>query len=98
MENARTKFNTPVLQHSNEARRRAIMKSNVTISKMHLLCLMITVSTLSWGWGSPAFAQAVPIAVGAASVASLPTLVGRDGSYFARADVPAELLYYHDRP
>src|SRR2546427_8470126 len=98
MENARTKFNTPVLLHSNEARRSAIMKSNVTISKMHLLCLMITVSTLSWGWGSPAFAQAVRIAVGAASVASLPTWVAHDGGYFARAGVPAELIYIRGRP
>src|SRR2546430_9686011 len=98
MENARTKFNTPVLQHSNEARRSAIMKSNLTISKTHLLCLMITVSNLSWGWGSPAFAQAVRIAVGAASVASLPTWVAHDGGYFAPAGVPAELIYIRAGP
>ncbi len=74
------------------------MKSNVTISKMHLLCLMITVSSLSWGWASPAFAQAVRIAVGAASVASLPTWVAHDGGYFARAGVPAELIYIRGGP
>src|SRR5438093_13469067 len=93
MENARTKFNTRVLQRSNEARRSAIMKSNLTISKTHLLCLMITISSLSWGWGSPAFAQAVRIAVGAASVASLPTWVAHDGGYFSHAGASADLIY-----
>ena len=61
----------------------------------HLIfCAIITFLML--GWGS-AFAQPVRIAVGAASVASLPTWVGQDGGYFAREGVPAELIYHSRR-
>ena len=45
-----------------------------------------------------AFAQPVRIAVGAASVASLPTWVAQDGGYFAREGVPAELIYIRGGP
>src|SRR5262245_44602243 len=48
-------------------------------------------------WSS-AFAQPVRIAVGAASVASLPTWVAQDGGYFAREGVPAELIYIRGGP
>ncbi len=37
-------------------------------------------------------AQPLRIAVGAASVASLPTWVAHDGGYFAREGVPDELI------
>ena len=43
-------------------------------------------------------AQPVRIAVGAASVASLPTWVAQDGGYFAREGVPAELIYIRGGP
>lgn len=46
----------------------------------------------------PAFAQPVRIAVGAASVASLPTWVGKDGGYFTREGVPVELIYIRGGP
>jgi NitT/TauT family transport system substrate-binding protein len=48
--------------------------------------------------GEAAFAQPVRIAVGAASVASLPTWVAKDGGYFAREGVPAELIYIRGGP
>ncbi|MBI2179444.1 MAG: ABC transporter substrate-binding protein [Deltaproteobacteria bacterium] len=43
-------------------------------------------------------AQPVRIAVGAASVASLPTWVAHDGGYFTREGVPAELIYIRGGP
>ena len=43
-------------------------------------------------------AQPVRIAVGAASVASLPTWVAHDGGYFAREGVAAELIYIRGGP
>lgn len=43
-------------------------------------------------------AQPMRIAVGAASVASLPTWVAQDGGYFAREGVPAELIYIRGGP
>jgi len=49
-------------------------------------------------WGAVALAQQVRIAVGAASVASLPTWVAQDGGYFAREGVPAELIYIRGGP
>ena len=61
-----------------------------------LLCLTIA-SFLLFG-GVAALAQAVRIAVGAASVASLPTWVAQDGGYFAREGVPAELIYIRGGP
>ncbi len=45
-----------------------------------------------------ASAQPIRIAVGAASVASLPTWVAQDGGYFAREGVPAELIYIRGGP
>jgi len=48
--------------------------------------------------GPAAFAQPVRIAVGAASVASLPTWVAQDGGYFTREGVPAELIYIRGGP
>jgi len=47
---------------------------------------------------SVASAQPLRIAVGAASVASLPTWVAHDGGYFAREGVPAELIYIRGGP
>ncbi|HVO94725.1 MAG TPA: ABC transporter substrate-binding protein [Terriglobales bacterium] len=43
-------------------------------------------------------AQPIRIAVGAASVASLPTWVAHDGGYFAREGVPDELIYIRGGP
>ena len=47
---------------------------------------------------SSSLAQPVRIAVGAASVASLPTWVGHDGGYFAREGVPTEFIYIRGGP
>src|ERR1043165_2177127 len=47
---------------------------------------------------SAAFAQPVRIAVGAASVASLPTWVAQDGGYFAREGIQSELIYIRGGP
>ncbi|TMA85291.1 MAG: ABC transporter substrate-binding protein [Deltaproteobacteria bacterium] len=94
--------NIPILQYSNtptmRGGTRAIMKrKNRRIFKA-LLCLMITSVVFARGWGTPASAQPVRIAVGAASVASLATWVAHDGGYFAREGVPAELIYIRGGP
>jgi ABC-type nitrate/sulfonate/bicarbonate transport system substrate-binding protein len=74
----------------------AIMKyTDVTQLKARLTCLIVT---LALSYGGAASAQPVRIAVGAASVASLPTWVGHDGGYFAREGVPAELIYIRGGP
>ena len=74
----------------------AIMKyTDVTQLKARLSCLIVT---LALSYGGAASAQPVRIAVGAASVASLPTWVGHDGGYFAREGVPAELIYIRGGP
>jgi NitT/TauT family transport system substrate-binding protein len=46
----------------------------------------------------PGFAQTVRIAVGTASVASLPTWVAKDGGYFAREGLHPELIYIRGGP
>lgn len=61
-----------------------------------LLCLAITYLLLLSGVA--AFAQPVRIAVGAASISSLPTWVAQDGGYFAREGVPAELIFIRGGP
>jgi NitT/TauT family transport system substrate-binding protein len=61
-----------------------------------LVCCAITTFYLLGG--ACASAQPVRIAVGAASVASLPTWVAQDGGYFAREGVPAELIYIRGGP
>jgi ABC-type nitrate/sulfonate/bicarbonate transport system substrate-binding protein len=43
-------------------------------------------------------AQSIRIAVGAASVASLPTWAAQEGGYFAREGTPAELIYIRGGP
>ena len=53
----------------------------------------VAILLLSACLGAAASAQPLRIAVGAASVASLPTWVAQDGGYFAREGVPAELIY-----
>src|SRR5215475_12254270 len=63
-----------------------------------LLCSVIMSGMFILGWGSLASAQPIRIAVGAASVASLPTWVGHDGGYFAREGTPAELIYIRGGP
>jgi len=63
--------------------------------KARLSCLIVT---LALSYGGAVSAQPVRIAVGAASVASLPTWVGHDGGYFAREGVPAELIYIRGGP
>ena len=69
--------------------------TDVTQLKARLSYLIVT---LALSYGGAAFAQPVRIAVGAASVASLPTWVGHDGGYFAREGVPAELIYIRGGP
>jgi NitT/TauT family transport system substrate-binding protein len=58
---------------------------------------MISVAVLLLNY-APSAAQPVRIAVGAASVASLPTWVGQDGGYFAREGVPTELIFIRGGP
>jgi len=67
-----------------------------TTGRAILLGLAITSTLLLRGGAG--FAQPVRIAVGAASVASLPTWVAKDGGYFAREGVPAELIYIRGGP
>ncbi len=62
-----------------------------------LTCLVIILVTTFAGV-LPTLAQPVRIAVGAASVASLPTWVAHDGGYFTREGVPAELIYIRGGP
>jgi ABC-type nitrate/sulfonate/bicarbonate transport system substrate-binding protein len=54
---------------------------------------LIIVLSIFYMASSAALAQPMRIAVGAASVSSLPTWVAHDGGYFAREGVPAELIY-----
>ena len=61
-----------------------------------LVCLAIIYLLLLGGVA--AFAQPVRIAVGAASISSLPTWVAQDGGYFAREGVPAELIFIRGGP
>ena len=63
-----------------------------------ILCSLMMSVMLIWGWGSLASAQPVRIAVGAASVSSLPTWVAHDAGYFAREGVPAEIIYIRGGP
>jgi ABC-type nitrate/sulfonate/bicarbonate transport system substrate-binding protein len=72
------------------------MRENIMLRKLNL-CLAATALVLL-GAAVSAFAQPVRIAVGAASVASLPTWVAQDGGYFAREGVPAELIYIRGGP
>jgi NitT/TauT family transport system substrate-binding protein len=62
------------------------------------ILLFITITSFFILAKVAAFAQPVRIAVGAASVASLPTWVAQDGGYFAREGVPAELIYIRGGP
>jgi NitT/TauT family transport system substrate-binding protein len=70
-----------------------IRRSKLADCTMTLLLVLVGVAA-----SSPASAQPVRIAVGAASVASLPTWVAHDGGYFAREGVPAELIYIRGGP
>lgn len=72
----------------------AYRQSSRTLRGARLIVFAI-LSSLSVG---RALAQPVRIAVGAASVASLPTWVAQDGGYFAREGVPAELIYIRGGP
>ena len=49
-------------------------------------------------WAAPSFAEPVRIAVGTASVASLPTWIAQEGGYFAREGLQAELIYIRGGP
>jgi NitT/TauT family transport system substrate-binding protein len=70
-----------------------IRRSKLADCTMTLLLVLVVVAA-----SRPACAQPVRIAVGAASVASLPTWVAQDGGYFAREGVPAELIYIRGGP
>ena len=73
------------------------MSRAVKISRLKLISYTLAVLAL-FGVVISASAQPVRIAVGAASVASLPTWVAQDGGYFAREGVPAELIYIRGGP
>ena len=73
------------------------MPTAAKISRPKLICYTLTVLALFVG-SAVVSAQPVRIAVGAASVASLPTWVAQDGGYFAREGVPAELIYIRGGP
>jgi NitT/TauT family transport system substrate-binding protein len=61
------------------------------------LCLAVAVAALLWP-PPPLVAQTVRIAVGTASVASLPTWVAAEGGYFTREGLHAELIYIRGGP
>jgi NitT/TauT family transport system substrate-binding protein len=63
-----------------------------------IVCRMIIVLSIFYVARSAALGQPIRIAVGAASVASLPTWVAHDGGYFAREGVPVELIYIRGGP
>ena len=69
----------------------------LTISPKMVVSYALTVLSVVFG-AAVASAQPIRIAVGAASVASLPTWVAHDGGYFAREGVPAELIYIRGGP
>src|ERR1041384_4499855 len=73
------------------------MSRAVKISRLKLISYTLAVLAL-FGAVVSASAQPVRIAVGAASVASLPTWVAQDAGYFAREGVPAELIYIRGGP
>lgn len=73
------------------------MQRVTRISRPKLVCHTLAVLSLLIG-AVLVSAQPVRIAVGAASVASLPTWVAHDGGYFAREGVPAELIYIRGGP
>lgn len=73
------------------------MQRVTKISRPKLVCYTLAVLSLLIG-AVLVSAQPVRIAVGAASVASLPTWVAHDGGYFAREGVPAELIYIRGGP
>jgi NitT/TauT family transport system substrate-binding protein len=76
-----------------------IMKRNSQkMSKALLLWLTIIEFMLTCGLYSSVRAQTVRIAVGTASVASLPTWVAADGGYFAREGLHPELIYIRGGP
>ena len=72
------------------------MSNQTRLCRLALACFAITAFLMPGG--PTAFAQPVRIAVGAASVASLPTWVAQDGAYFTREGVPAELIYIRGGP
>lgn len=87
--------NIPCSHHSitpgegiKDAGKAALVKLKLFVCAMTLMVLEASVAS----------AQLVRIAVGAASVASLPTWVAQDGGYFAREGVPAELIYIRGGP
>jgi len=61
------------------------------------LCLAVAVAALLC-LAPPLVAQTVRIAVGTASVASLPTWVAAEGGYFTREGLHAELIYIRGGP
>jgi NitT/TauT family transport system substrate-binding protein len=68
-----------------------------TASRRFLPWLFAALS-LVYNGALPVFAQPVRIAVGTASVASLPTWVAKDGGYFTREGLQAELIYIRGGP
>jgi NitT/TauT family transport system substrate-binding protein len=72
-------------------------KSLGTARRRLLLHLIIVLATTFAG-ALPTLAQPVRIAVGTASVSSLPTWVAHDGGYFAREGVSDELIYIRGGP
>jgi NitT/TauT family transport system substrate-binding protein len=73
------------------------MRRVAKISRPNPVCYTLAALSLLIG-AAVASADPVRIAVGAASVASLPTWVAQDGGYFAREGVPAELIYIRGGP
>jgi ABC-type nitrate/sulfonate/bicarbonate transport system substrate-binding protein len=71
------------------------MRDNTLFRKFRIYLCAITFVAVGVAVAS---AQPVRIAVGAASVASLPTWVAQDAGYFAREGVPAELIYIRGGP
>ena len=73
------------------------MQKFALLWRLKLICCVAAFTAMLVG-AAAVPAQPVRIAVGAASVASLPTWVGHDGGYFAREGVPTELIYIRGGP
>ena len=99
--NILTESEHPLLHYSNTPilpERGIDMRRVAKTSHPKLLGSTLAVLSLLIGGVTVVSAQPNRIAVGAASVASLPTWVAKDGGYFAREGVPAELIYIRGGP
>ncbi|HEY1269207.1 MAG TPA: hypothetical protein VGH16_18255, partial [Candidatus Binatia bacterium] len=62
------------------------------------LTSLIAAALFLFLYAPPTRSESVRIAVGTASVASLPTWVAKDGGYFTREGIQSELIYIRGGP